>query len=94
MVCYSVLHFVHCRALNLDRFLSSITTKSYDDEKSWLSTLTFSRPPDLNFDGNETQLSWPFLLAQLDYDPGDQVHRRMLQTIYQVVRPLMLFAQQ
>jgi len=67
-------------SLPLDKYKSVIkisenTTSSSFNPFSWLST-------KLSYDSHERDLPFPFLLAQVDYDPADIILRRMLVTIY------------
>ncbi len=66
-------------SLPLDKFKSIIkiseSSGSSFNPFSWLNT-------KLSYGTHESDLPFPFLLAQVDYDPTDLVMRRMLVTIY------------
>ena len=44
-----------------------------------------NRPPALKFTGSEVKLKFPFLLAQVDYDPSTPVLLDTLRTIFKAL---------
>ena len=47
-----------------------------------------TRPPALKFSGSEEKLKFPFLLAQVDYDPSTPLLLDTLRTIFKALIPL------
>lgn len=67
------------QALDLSRFLASILPAEPVAPKGWFSS--WSRPVELA-PSLSSQLNFPFLIAQLDYDPSNALHWSMLCSIY------------
>lgn len=69
----------YLQSLPLDKYKSIIKVSESSGNSfnpfSWLTT-------KLSYGSHESDLPFPFLLAQVDYDPTDLVMRRMLVTIY------------
>jgi hypothetical protein len=66
------------RSVDYSAFESAIITTE-PEPKSFFSAFTTTK---LNFPGSESQIRFPFLLAQLDYSPSEPRHLDILRTLY------------
>ena len=72
----------HVQGLDLSVHKDTITIR--DTDRSTNSFITMlSRPCELKFDNCETLLAFPFLLAQVDYEPGYPDLFTIMRSIFQ-----------
>ena len=71
-------------SLDLSAYVSLIVPREAPSA-GWLAGMLSSSSTRLQYEGyTEADLQRPFLIAQCDYDKGDALHVRLIQTIYTV----------
>ena len=86
----------YLQELDLSRYEATITTTAAagnpQQSRSWSSSFfslvgAGSSPAKLQLPDADKQLAWPFLVAQVDYDPSVPTHLALLRTIFDILVP-------